>query len=318
MRWRQLVGQIAVRARVGLSVAEFELERDNRLAYPLAGVPGALLAIALALRGGRKGHVATALVESVGVSLRVLVGAGRDLGAGPFRPGGAVAGGVGARPGVPARRRAGRVEGAVVPDDLGGALAARLEEAAAVLRRGGIVVYPTETLLRARSPRGRRGGAPAAGSRQAPPRGEAASAARRRPRPGAPRRAARGRGGAGRRPALARTAHARPAGAAPVEGAVTAGSGTVGVRVPGSALARALAARAGFPLVSTSANPAGGPPPSRVSELASCAPPPGRPRAGRRPDARRPSQHGGAPRGREIRVLREGAVSLAAIAEAAR
>jgi len=69
MGWRTLVGQIAVRERSGLSVTEFALERDNRLAYPLAGVPGALLAIALALRTGRKGHVATALVESVGVSL---------------------------------------------------------------------------------------------------------------------------------------------------------------------------------------------------------------------------------------------------------
>ncbi len=69
MRWRTLVGQIAVRSRVGLSISDFELERDNRLAYPLAGVPGALLAIALALRIRRKGHVATALVESVGVSL---------------------------------------------------------------------------------------------------------------------------------------------------------------------------------------------------------------------------------------------------------
>jgi len=69
MRWRLLIGQIAIRARAGLAVAEFQLERDNRLAYPLAGVPGALLAIALALRPGRKGHVATALVESVGVSL---------------------------------------------------------------------------------------------------------------------------------------------------------------------------------------------------------------------------------------------------------
>lgn len=67
--WATLVDQIAVRARVGLSTSDFELERDNRLAYPLAGVPGALLAIALALRIRRKGHVATALVESVGVSL---------------------------------------------------------------------------------------------------------------------------------------------------------------------------------------------------------------------------------------------------------
>lgn len=69
MRWPTLVGQIEVRSRSGLPVGEFALERDNRLAYPLAGVPGALLAIALALRIRRKGHVATALVESVGVSL---------------------------------------------------------------------------------------------------------------------------------------------------------------------------------------------------------------------------------------------------------
>jgi len=69
MRWSTLVGQIAVRSRSGLPVADFLLERDNRLAYPLAGVPGALLAIALALRPGRKGHIATALVESVGVSM---------------------------------------------------------------------------------------------------------------------------------------------------------------------------------------------------------------------------------------------------------
>ncbi len=69
MRWSRLVQQIDIRSRIGLPVANFQLERDNRLAYPLAGVPGALLAIALALRPNRKGHIATALVESVGVSL---------------------------------------------------------------------------------------------------------------------------------------------------------------------------------------------------------------------------------------------------------
>lgn len=69
MRWTRLVQQIDIRSRIGLPVASFQLERDNRLAYPLAGVPGALLAIALALRANRKGHIATALVESVGVSL---------------------------------------------------------------------------------------------------------------------------------------------------------------------------------------------------------------------------------------------------------
>ena len=69
MRWATLVGQIAVRRRLGLAVAEFQLERYGRLAYPFAGVPGALLAVALALRRNRKGHVSAALVESVGVSL---------------------------------------------------------------------------------------------------------------------------------------------------------------------------------------------------------------------------------------------------------
>lgn len=49
---------------------------------------------------------------------------------------------------------------------------------------------------------------------------------------------------------------------------ITAGTGTVGIRIPGSDVARALARAAGGPLVSTSANPAGGPPPARVEELA--------------------------------------------------
>jgi lipopolysaccharide export system permease protein len=69
MRWRTLVRQIDLRRRLGLPVVEFQLERYNRLAYPLAGVPGALVALALALRRNRRGHVSAALVESVGVSL---------------------------------------------------------------------------------------------------------------------------------------------------------------------------------------------------------------------------------------------------------
>lgn len=69
MRWRTLLAQIALRRRLGLPVADFELERYGRLAYPLAGVPGVMLALALALRRDRKGHVAAALLESVGVSL---------------------------------------------------------------------------------------------------------------------------------------------------------------------------------------------------------------------------------------------------------
>jgi lipopolysaccharide export system permease protein len=69
MRWRTLLRQIDLRRRLGLPVVEFQLERYNRLAYPFAGVPGALVALALALRRNRRGHVSSALVESVGVSL---------------------------------------------------------------------------------------------------------------------------------------------------------------------------------------------------------------------------------------------------------
>lgn len=50
-------------------------------------------------------------------------------------------------------------------------------------------------------------------------------------------------------------------------GALTLG-GEVGVRVPGSEVARELARLAGGPLVSTSANPSGGPAPDSVEALA--------------------------------------------------
>jgi lipopolysaccharide export system permease protein len=69
MRWAVLLSQLRLRERLGLPAAEFRLERYDRLAYPLAGLPGALLALALALRRERKGHVSAALVESVGVTL---------------------------------------------------------------------------------------------------------------------------------------------------------------------------------------------------------------------------------------------------------
>jgi lipopolysaccharide export system permease protein len=69
MRWNTLLWQIKVRRHLGLPVAQFEQERYSRIAYPFAGVPGALLALALALRPNRKGHISAALLESVGVSL---------------------------------------------------------------------------------------------------------------------------------------------------------------------------------------------------------------------------------------------------------
>ncbi|MBI5069810.1 MAG: threonylcarbamoyl-AMP synthase [Deltaproteobacteria bacterium] len=56
--------------------------------------------------------------------------------------------------------------------------------------------------------------------------------------------------------------------AAGVPEEITAGTATVGARIPGCALARALASAAGGALVSTSANPSGGPPPRRAGELA--------------------------------------------------
>lgn len=69
MRWATLLHQISIRRTLGLSVQDFLLERYNRLAYPFAGASGAVVAVALALRRNRKGHVSSALVESVGVSL---------------------------------------------------------------------------------------------------------------------------------------------------------------------------------------------------------------------------------------------------------
>jgi lipopolysaccharide export system permease protein len=71
LRWRTLEQQLGLRRRLGLPTAAYALERGNRLAYPLMGVPAVLLAVALALRRARKGHVSAALVEAVAVSVAV-------------------------------------------------------------------------------------------------------------------------------------------------------------------------------------------------------------------------------------------------------
>jgi L-threonylcarbamoyladenylate synthase len=143
----------------------------------------------------------------------------------------------------------------------------RIQAAAAVLRRGGVVVYPTETLY-------------ALGAR-ADDAAALLRLARAKLRPeGKPlpllagdrdqvRRVARLEGVAERVAdrfwpgPLTLVLPAAPG----LDAAVTAGTGTVGIRIPGSPVARALALRAGFALVSTSANPAGGPPPARVADL---------------------------------------------------
>jgi L-threonylcarbamoyladenylate synthase len=147
-------------------------------------------------------------------------------------------------------------------------LEARIREAAALLRRGGLVAYPTETFYavgarasdaaaveRLACVKGRPDGKPlpllasdvAAVSAVAVLDGAAARLAERFwPGP------------------LTLVLPARPG----LPDAVTAGTGTVGIRVPGSGVARALSAAAGGPLVATSANLAGAPPPARADAIA--------------------------------------------------
>jgi lipopolysaccharide export system permease protein len=69
MRLPELREQIRARRAVGLPTRSFDLTLHNRFAYPLAGVPAALLAIGLALRPNRKGHLTTALVEGLVVAM---------------------------------------------------------------------------------------------------------------------------------------------------------------------------------------------------------------------------------------------------------
>jgi lipopolysaccharide export system permease protein len=69
MRAGVLGRQIDLRRALGLPVAEYVLEWHNKWAWPAAGIPAGLLALALALRRDRRGHFTAALVESVATSL---------------------------------------------------------------------------------------------------------------------------------------------------------------------------------------------------------------------------------------------------------
>ncbi len=69
MRLRELEEQQVIRARVGLPVERFWLAMHNRFAYPLTGVAAAVLAMTLALRPSRRGHLTLALIEGLLVSL---------------------------------------------------------------------------------------------------------------------------------------------------------------------------------------------------------------------------------------------------------
>jgi L-threonylcarbamoyladenylate synthase len=147
------------------------------------------------------------------------------------------------------------------------ALAGRISEAAAVLRRGGVIAYPTETfyglgalasdgaavarLVRAK---GRPDGKPlpllGADLAQLEAVAEFSPLARRLAAafwPGP----------------LTLVLPARPG----LHPAITGGSGTVGVRVTSGVVASALAVAAGGALVSTSANPSGQPPPTAATGL---------------------------------------------------
>jgi L-threonylcarbamoyladenylate synthase len=146
-------------------------------------------------------------------------------------------------------------------------LEARIREAAAALRRGGIVAYPTETYYalgalatdsaavdRLARAKGRPDGKPLpllAADVTAVERVAVLDAAARRiaerlwPGP------------------LSLVLAARDGLPAPI----CAGTGTVAIRIPASEVARALAREAGGPLVSTSANPSGAPPAASAGAL---------------------------------------------------
>ncbi len=148
-------------------------------------------------------------------------------------------------------------------------LTRRVEEAAAVLRSGGLVAYPTETfyglgalascapaLARLAAAKLRPEGKPLPLLAATP---EAAFALASAVPPLALRLAGRFWPGP--------LTLVLPA-AAGLAREITAGLGTVGVRVPGSEVARELSRLAGGPLISTSANLSGGPPPARAADLA--------------------------------------------------
>ncbi len=69
MEVRVLREQIAARGELGLATQQYSLALHNRFAYPLAGLPAALLAVGLALRPGRRGHLTVAIVEGLLISV---------------------------------------------------------------------------------------------------------------------------------------------------------------------------------------------------------------------------------------------------------
>ena len=147
-------------------------------------------------------------------------------------------------------------------------LTARVAEVALLLRRGGVVAYPTETfyglgalvtepeaLRRLAGAKLREGGKPLPLIAGDLAQVEAVASL------AAP--LARALAGSFWPGALTLVLPAAPG----LDPLVRGGDGTVAIRVPGSEVARALALAAGAPLVSTSANFAGEPPPASPGDL---------------------------------------------------
>lgn len=65
----ELLNQLQVRARVGLPTERLVLALHNRFAYPATGFAATMLALALALRPMRRGHLTLALVEGLAVTM---------------------------------------------------------------------------------------------------------------------------------------------------------------------------------------------------------------------------------------------------------
>ena len=149
------------------------------------------------------------------------------------------------------------------------ALLARIAEAAALLRWGGLVAYPTETFYGLGALASHRGALARLAAAKLRPEGK--------PLPLLAGDLAQVERVASLAHPLARRLAQRfwpgpltlvlPA-APDLDPLVTAGDATVAIRVPGSEVARALALAAGGALVSTSANLAGEPPPASAAALA--------------------------------------------------
>ncbi len=67
MRIYEIIRQMEIRKNIGLTSERFLFALHNKFSYPLAGLPGALLACVLALRPGRRNYLVSAFVEGFAV-----------------------------------------------------------------------------------------------------------------------------------------------------------------------------------------------------------------------------------------------------------